>query len=315
MAAETTSPHAGAAGAAPADPGLGRAGSSQGSPAPPSPMLRRRVLARELKKLRRAAGLTHTEVARRLGWQQGKVSKIESARQGVGVEAVIALVDICGADAQQREQLVQLAHDARAKAWWESYSDVLSAGLSAQVGFEAGAARIRAFAAETVPELLRTRDYAAAVLAARGGGSSLERRLELLLERQRTPVVERAVELDVVLAESVLRRVVGGPGVLAAQLHHLVALGRQPNVTLRVLPFTAGATAVDVPFSVLSFDGERHPDVVCVPSDSPGARPTEDAEVEDYRRAFRGLRTQSLSVEESQQFLADVGRGHGGEHV
>lgn len=310
MAADARSPRI-----APARTESARSASARRSSAPLSPMLRRHALARELKKLRQAAGLTHTEVARQLGWQQGKVSKIESARQGVGVEAVMALVEICGAGGEQRERLVQLAHDARAKPWWESYSDVLSAGLSAYVGFEAGAATIRAFATETVPELLRTRDYAGAVLAARGAGASLERRLELLLERQRTPVEDRGAELDVVLAESALRRTVGGAGVLREQLSHLADLGRRPNVTLRVLPFTAGATAVEVPFSLLSFGGELHPDVLCVPCKSSGSSSVEAEDVDGYRRGFRELHAQSLSVEESQQFLHDVERGVEGEHV
>lgn len=248
-------------------------------------------------------------MAQRLGWQQGKVSKIESARQGVGVEAVMALADICGADRGQREWLVQLAHDARAKGWWESYVDVLPAGGSTCVGFEAGAATICSFSTETVPELLRTSEYAAAVMAARGGAGGLERRLELLLARQRASVEERATELDVVLSEAAVRRTVGGSEVLWEQLRHLVDLGRRPHVTLRVLPFSAGVIAADAPFSVLGFGDEPHPDVVCVPDEIPCPSPTEPEEIDGYRRTFRTLQSQSLSVEDSRRLFEDVERG------
>lgn len=271
--------------------------------------MRRWVLARELKDLRQAAGLTHTAVAQQLGWQQGKVSKIEGARQGVGVESVMALAEVCGASGQQRDRLVELAHAARAKGWWESYADVLPAGGTTYVGFEAGAASISGFATETVPELLRTREYAAAVIAARSGSSGLERRLELLLSRQRAPVGDGAADIDVVLAESAVRRAVGGEQVFRRQLRHLVDLGRRPNVRVRVLPFAAGATATDAPFSLLGFAGETHPDVLCVPHESPRLASTQTEEVEEYRRTFEALQSQSLSVEESLSLLERFERG------
>ncbi len=50
---------------------------------PSSPTVRRRQLAAELRRLRRAAKLTIEQVAEQLEWSQGKVSKIENARVSV----------------------------------------------------------------------------------------------------------------------------------------------------------------------------------------------------------------------------------------
>jgi hypothetical protein len=44
----------------------------------------------------------------------------------------------------------------------------------------------------------------------------------------------KAATLDVVLGETVLRRVIGGPTVMAAQLRHLADASTLPNVTIRV---------------------------------------------------------------------------------
>jgi hypothetical protein len=59
----------------------------------------------------------------------------------------------------------------------------------------------------------------------------------------RQAVIRREIdrpELQVALNESVLRRPVGGPGVMAEQLRHLADMTRVPNVSLRVVPFSAG---------------------------------------------------------------------------
>jgi transcriptional regulator with XRE-family HTH domain len=273
-----------------------------------SPTVRRRVLAGELKNLRRSAGLTHVDVANRLGWQQGKVSKIEGAKQAVGIEAVIALAEVCHATAEHRDRLVELARAAREKGWWESYNDVLPAQGRFYVGLEAEADSVRSYAAETIPDLLQTRSYAKALLSARRWAfewGGLERRLEVLLERQRRSVERPAVEVDTVLAESALRRMVGGERVLAAQLRHLAALAASSHVRIRVLPFSAGAVPVDSPFSILGFAKDRHPDIALVPTRSGYTHFEEITEVDSYLETMRTLESLSLPADDSIRFIED----------
>ena len=60
-------------------------------PAVPSPTARGRRLRHELRRLREEAGLTHSEVARRLDWSASKLSRIETGHLHVihrGVYAV-----------------------------------------------------------------------------------------------------------------------------------------------------------------------------------------------------------------------------------
>ena len=94
-------------------------------------------------------------------------------------------------------------------------------------------------------------DVQATLAAARRGASLLDRLAQITGARE--PALEptdlptllsdlavlRAdppLELWAVLDEAVLRRRVGGPGVMAAQLSHLVELGSLPHVHLQVLP-------------------------------------------------------------------------------
>ena len=57
-----------------------------------------------------------------------------------------------------------------------------------------------------------------------------------------------------ILDEAVLHRQVGGPAVTGQQLTALAETATRPNVTLQVLPFTAGANAgMDGQFVILAF--------------------------------------------------------------
>ena len=62
------------------------------------------------------------------------------------------------------------------------------------------------------------------------------------------------VSLWVVLDEAVLRRPIGGPSAMRAQLKHLIEMSQRPNVTIQIVPFKAGGhAAAGGAFSVLRF--------------------------------------------------------------
>jgi hypothetical protein len=66
-----------------------------------------------------------------------------------------------------------------------------------------------------------------------------------------------------VLDEAVLRRPVGRPGVMRAQLKHLLEAAERSNVTIQVIPFQVGGhAAAGGPFSILRFAEPDLPDVV-----------------------------------------------------
>lgn len=270
-----------------------------------SPTVRRRVLAAELKALRQDAGLTHVAVASRLGWQQGKVSKIEGAKQGIGVDAVIALAEVCRAGPEQRDRLVGLAHSARGRAWWESFGDVLATGELTSVGLEVEADSLQVFVAELVPGLLRTNAYARVVENASGRSfrGGVERRLELLLRRQTTVLASGGADVQVVLSESAVRRRVGGAEVMGEQLAHLTELAEQERVVLRLLPFDAGAVPVNGSFTVLGFRRVAHPDLVVLPDLHDCTCVEELGAVEAYRTEVAGLAERALSPAESCERL------------
>lgn len=106
------------------------------------------------------------------------------------------------------------------RVWWSSY-----------VTLEKLAVSIAAYQPLLVPGLLQTQRYAMAML---GDDELVARRLDrqLLITRHQDPV-----DLLAVIDESVLRRPIGGPDVLAEQLERLAVMAERPNVTVLVLPF------------------------------------------------------------------------------
>ncbi|WP_245872256.1 DUF5753 domain-containing protein, partial [Streptomyces alboverticillatus] len=91
--------------------------------------------------------------------------------------------------------------------------------------------------------LLQTEDYARAVLRAgmpHAREADVERAVTVRRERQGLLTREKAPLLWVVMDETVLRRPIGGPDVMRAQLDRLVEATDMPNVRLQFMPFAAG---------------------------------------------------------------------------
>ena len=108
---------------------------------------------------------------------------------------------------------------------------------------EQQATMIREFALSFIPGILQTERYARAVLSTSFppvGEAECDRLVVTRLERAKilgdpvTPVVWALLD------EAVLRRVVGGPKVMAEQLRHIVKLAESGRVRVHVLPFGLG---------------------------------------------------------------------------
>jgi hypothetical protein len=188
--------------------------------------------------------------------------------------------------------MVQVAREARQRGWWQKFVDVPD-GVPAYVGLEAAATSIDVYMSLIVPALLQTPDYARAVIAAVRPdlpASELDRRVELRLRRQELLDQERPPVLRVLLDDALLRRPVGGPGVMAAQRRRLLADADRPAVTIQVLEVAAGAHAgMDGPFTIFGFQAPAERDVVALDSAADALYLEGPEDVARYRRVFELL--------------------------
>ncbi|MFD8719091.1 helix-turn-helix domain-containing protein [Streptomyces sp. NPDC059629] len=279
------------------------------------PAVRRRKLGAELRMLRTGAGLTSGEAARLVGWHQSKVSRIETGASGVKPADVRLLLDAYGViEGQLRELLLVLAGSedtAGRHHWWHAYRGVLPPTYRDFISLESQASAMRTLETSVVPGLLQTPEYARAVTRVAADGlddEALDALVEVRLARQDVLRNEPPLELSAVLDEAVLRREVGGPGVMARQLERLVEAARLPQVRLQVLPFAAGAhVGITGPFVIFSFPSTSDLDVVVLDQLTSSLYLERKEDLQAYAEAFNTLQIHALSPEDSLDYIAGIG--------
>jgi len=271
-----------------------------------TPTGRRRRLGAELRRLREAAGLTIDRVAEELECSPSKVSRIETGQVSATPRDVRDMLGLYGVDDARLEAMVQVAREARQRGWWQKFVDVPD-GVPAYVGLETAATSIDVYMALLVPALLQTPDYARAVIAAVRPDlprSEIDRRVELRLRRQDLLGQERPPRMRVLLDDTVLRRPVGGPAVMAAQRRRLLADAGRPAVTIQVLEAGAGAHAgMDGPFTIFGFPAPAERDVVALDSAADALYLEGPEDVARYRRVFELLLPAARSPEDSAAII------------
>ncbi|WP_326669502.1 helix-turn-helix transcriptional regulator [Streptomyces canus] len=225
------------------------------------------VLGRRLLDLRERAGLKREEAARILRVAPATVRRMEMAEVGFKIPYLQLLLKAYGVGDQEAEDFVQLAEDANRPGWWQRFHDVLPGWFSMHVSLEGAAALIREYEPHFVPGLLQTEDYARGVLRSGAVGQTspadIERHVALRMERQGLLTRQDAPRLWVVMDETVLRRPVGGPEVMRAQIDKLLEATKLPNVTLQVAPFANGPhPGTYGPFVLFRFAVPELPDMV-----------------------------------------------------
>jgi len=274
-----------------------------------SPTLRRRQLGMELRRLREAAGVTIEQVAERLECSASKISRIETGQSGATTRDVRDILEVYRVSSDEADTLLQIAREARQKGWWQLFGTVLT---GAYVGLEAAADAVRSYEALVVPGLLQTEDYARAMIRAARPDidmAEVDQRVRVRMGRQSLLTQDDPLDLWVVLDEAVLHRPVGGKAIMRQQLDHLVASADQPNITLQVLPFAAGAHAgMDGTFTMLLYEEPTNQNVVFAANAAGGLFLEKDEELTRYSFIFDHLRANALRPEESAAMIAALAK-------
>jgi transcriptional regulator with XRE-family HTH domain len=221
-----------------------------------------------LKGYREERNLTAAQVAKDVGLAAAVISRLENATRASprsGPPHVRALCSYYGLDSHTTERLVQMAKEGAQPGWWQRYD--LESPTATYLDLESAALSIDNFEISVVPGLLQTKEYAKEVIApmrAHFPADQLRWRVESRMQRQLVLTGESPLLFHSVFDEGVLHRVVGGRDVTREQLHHIRTVAtRLPNVTVQILPFSAGATpALDGAFAVLDFAEDLLPTVV-----------------------------------------------------
>ncbi len=276
------------------------------------PTTRRRRLGTDLRRLRESKSLKLEDVAVVLGVAPSTLSRIETGKMPTRTSYLMVMLDLYGvADPQVRSGLIDLAREGQRRGWWAAVADLLPPGYGMYLDLEAEASQVRAFQALLVHGLVRTPHYASAVIAAeRPELTSQQAGLLGSVEALRAQALGAAgaARLHLILDESVLLRSVGSAPVMKRQLEHLLAVARQPNVTIQVLRLSAPSRPVLTgTFGILSFADPDGAEVLC----ADGLRgqvilEERAADVRAMAGAFDILSDTACSPDESGDLLADL---------
>jgi transcriptional regulator with XRE-family HTH domain len=275
---------------------------------------RRRELGKELRRLREKNGLTILEAAEGLGFSDAKLSRVETGVNGLPrVADMEKLLDRYGVtDIDDREWLLTLHRDSLASDWWRPYRNAMPSGLHTYVGLEMDARAMRAWQSQVVFGLLQTESYTRALFKTakpveETNTEFVEHSTRVRMERREVITrQDNPLELRVVLDESALRRVVGGPEVMREQYEAIAELSTLDNVTVQVLPLFLPTYRATDNFIVLDFDGGVSPVVEL--EYSTVSFTDKESEVWKYNRRFDAMREGALPTTETCRFLKELAR-------
>jgi len=274
----------------------------------PGPTLRAQWLGQQLRALRESAGMTLRQAGDYLQRDQSMLSRFETAVHPIRRGDVTALLDLYGiSDERTRDALLQLSEDVWRKGWWDDYTSTVGRRYIDLVWLQSRAERLRTYAAMLVPGLLQTHEYAETLIRNSATADTPEEEIatgvELRMTRQQILHGDQPVDFAAVVDESVLRRIIGSPEVLHAQLTALLDAAERPNVEVRVLPLRHGAHAgLDGSFWLYEMP-DPYPDVACINLLNSALYVEEDVSVDQFRQAYHQLSAAALNSKESAALI------------
>ena len=249
--------------------------------------------AAELRAQRVQRGWTQVETGDKIGYSSSYISDLERGGRGSTLPLAQAYDQVFGLP----ETFVRLHKLARRAAYPSFFAPV--------VELEQEAVRIHLWQLGAVPGLLQTEDYARALIQATRPQDSTEAVERLVTGRmERQQILRRGVppRLWYLIDEAVLRRVVGGIELMAAQLDLLISAAQSPGVVLQVVPFNAKDHAgSDGPIEIYEFANRA---TIVYAECNRGGRIVEDPdEVADLATTMNMIRASALAPRDTRELL------------
>lgn len=202
-------------------------------------LVQRPRLAAELRRLRLVAGLSTNDVARRLGWSQSKVSKMELGRTAASIPDVEAWARVTGAAAEVVERLRDQAERAltEATAYRGPPPERVPRQQREVAALERTTGTLRSFQPMLIPGLLQTAEYAQRMFESGHGvgGAAVPLAVAARVERQ-SILYEPDHHFEFIIGEAAFRWRFGPARALAAQVDRVRTVAALDNVELGVVP-------------------------------------------------------------------------------
>lgn len=255
-----------------------------------------------LKLCRKAAGMTQAALAREIPCDRSHVARVEAGKQVPQDTFAIKCDEVLktGGVLQEMRGKIDWYPNVEHPDWFER-----------RVEMEAMAVALRSYQTSVVPGLLQTEGYMRALFSLHITDTKwVEERVKARLSRQPRFFAPDGPQLIIMMDESCLRSVVGGPAVMHAQCAHLLHAAERPNIRIQVAPFAD--PRIDRPNTSMCLlrlpDGEEW---LYSESLLQGYFSNDPVHLARYNRTYDALRADALSARESVALISDVMEGYG----
>jgi transcriptional regulator with XRE-family HTH domain len=269
----------------------------------------KRRLGRFVKPIRVRSGRKPDEIAALAVCSKQTVYRLESGDALPSLHRFTTVLEVIGATDDERRRALQLWEIADSDPAIIAHAGDLPVRYRRFRMDECEAIRERTLDTVIVPGMLQTAEYAAEINRAartrtnRPASDALaaaERRdRQSLLFRANRPLV-----LHSLIDEGVLRRMIGGPSLMAAQLEHLLAMADEPTITIQVVPFTFGAYgAMSGPITIFTFPEDGEPESAYLEYVTGGETLEDEADVSGLAAVWQEICAATPAPEESARII------------
>lgn len=264
----------------------------------------REELSNSLRVLRTEARLSGSELSRRLGWSQSRMSRIETGRQLPTADELKAIAKELQVPKSTLHNL--LAHLQGVEQEWSDARTFDAIGAqqrqSEVQALEQSAKEVRIFQPAIIPGLLQTPDYLRALNSVSetfNNSADVESDVEVRLERQKV-LKKGSKKFTFIVTEAALWNRFGSGFVMHEQYEHLLQLLNERvrlaiiprSVGLPLLPLTGFNVFDDVLVTIETITSELF---LMHPSD-----------VEGYRHRFEALESAAVTGRAAKRLIQDI---------
>ncbi|MEY9214042.1 transcriptional regulator with XRE-family HTH domain [Thermobifida halotolerans] len=253
-------------------------------------------LGRQIKGCRERAGISQRELARRVALSPTMFSAMERGARGIKREHLERIDKALGtggvlADAWDRSS------DSGLPEWYQDGAE------RERMAFE-----IREYHPLVVPGLLQTEEYARALLRV-GLPHSTPAEIEDLvrgrMDRQTLLTSDRPPRLLVVVDEGVLRRPLGGRGIMKRQIARLLEASDEQHISIQVVPYdTEHHPGLSNAF--ILYEISNRGSVLYVETRGTGMATDDTERVSDHMRLFGDLLGVALPPAASRKLIEQI---------
>lgn len=251
-----------------------------------------RYCGNQMKLWRVEAGVSREELAAEAGYGAETIKSMEQGRRRPTQHVLEVADEMCGAQGKLKAAYAYLQP--------ERYAPRAREFMAA----EAEAIALHSYQTLIIPGLLQTEEYARTLMSGNCppvSDEAVEERVAGRLARQEL-LKKPAVLFSFVIYEAALHTMVGGPQCMRRQLHHLLAVGAQRNVTVQILPAALGVNpGIGGPFVLLeTADFETY---AFEEGQNTGTLYSDPEKISTVTNRHALIRAQALSPEESARFI------------